>query len=135
MLVIRLTLLVFRDGEPILLGYHLAPGSILMLTLAAFKEAVEHLVRLVREVRSLAEVALDAVDGETELSLSTREAIRVAWFAVGSAEAAMQVALVPLVVPDCEYDPVRWAEDVAHWVAWITRYLRMPLLSILESDD
>jgi hypothetical protein len=132
MLVIRLALLVFRDGEPALLGCHLAPGSRLMLTLASFKEAVEHLVCLVREVRGLAEVAFDAVDGETELSLSAREAIRVAWVAVGSAEAAMQVALVSLVVPGCDCDSVRWAEDVAHWVAWITRYLRMPLLRILE---
>jgi hypothetical protein len=131
-LAIRLALLVFRDGEPILLGCHLAPGSRLMLTLASFNKAIEHLACLVGEVRGLAEVAASAVGGETELSLSAREAIRVAWVAVGSAEAAMQVALVSLVVPGCDCDSVRWTEDVAHWVAWITRVLRSPIIRIPE---
>jgi hypothetical protein len=127
-----MALLVFRDGEPMLLGSHLAPRSKLMLTLSSFIKAIDRLAYLVEEVSGLAELAASAVDGETELNLSAREAIRVAWVAVGSAEAAMQVALVAMVVPSCDCNSVRWNEDVAQWVAWVTRIMRSPILQSVE---
>jgi hypothetical protein len=131
-----MALLVFRDGEPMLLGSHLAPGSMLMFTLSAFIEAIDCLDDIVGEVSGLAELAASAVsrndpimdDHFTELNISARETIRAAWVAVGSAEAAMQVALVALVVPSRECNPVRWNEDVAQWVAWVTRIMRSPIL-------
>jgi hypothetical protein len=107
-----------------------------MSTLSAFIDAMDYLDEIVREVRGLIAFAARAVrrndpimdDRFTELNISTRETIREAWAAVESTEAAMQVALVALVVPSGDYHPVRWNEDVAQWVAWVTRIMRSPLL-------
>jgi hypothetical protein len=119
-----------------LLRVHFDPDSMLMSTLSSFIDAMVFLDESVSQVRGLIAVAARAARGNerfiddrfTELNVSTRNTIREAWDSVESTEAAMQVALVALVEPSGAYDPVRWHEDVATWVAWVTRIMRGPLL-------